>query len=156
MPSADRRTTIGCRESSWLTGSIIQAVAARHDLQAAGRQEDAGHGAPRGAPGPADPGRHRDGGGFCRTFFYADTLVKWLRVPLQNMFMPGHLTWVPTDLPTVPFVFLAPAEALWQNVKVAGLFALVLPPPISCLRSGSSSCRDCTRRSDGSSGRSSF
>ena len=45
------------------------------------------------------------------------------------MFVPGSLSWVPTDLPTVPFVFLAPAEALWQNVKVAGLFALVLATP---------------------------
>jgi sec-independent protein translocase protein TatC len=62
---------------------------------------------------------------FVGTFFFADTLVKWLRIPLQNMFMPGSLSWVPTDLATVPLVFLAPAEALWQNVKVAGLFALV-------------------------------
>jgi len=45
------------------------------------------------------------------------------------MFVPGSLSWVPTDLPTVPFVFLAPAEALWQNVKVAGLFALVVATP---------------------------
>jgi len=66
---------------------------------------------------------------FVGTFFYADTLVKWLRIPLQNMFTPGSLSWVPTDLPTVPFVFLAPAEALWQNVKVAGLFALVAAIP---------------------------
>ncbi len=66
---------------------------------------------------------------FAGTFFYADTLVKWLRIPLQNMFMPGTLSWVPTDLPTVPFVFLAPAEALWQNVKVAGLFAVVAATP---------------------------
>lgn len=66
---------------------------------------------------------------FVGTFFYADTLVKWLRVPLQNMFVPGALAWIPTDLPTIPFVFLAPAEALWQNVKVAGLFALVLTMP---------------------------
>jgi len=66
---------------------------------------------------------------FVGTFFYADTLVKWIRIPLQNMFVPGSLSWVPTDLPTVPFVFLAPAEALWQNVKVAGLFALVLGTP---------------------------
>ena len=51
---------------------------------------------------------------FVGTFFYADTLVKWLRVPLQNMFVPGSLAWIPTDLPTIPFVFLAPAEALWQ------------------------------------------
>lgn len=66
---------------------------------------------------------------FVGTFFFADTLVQWLRVPLQNAFIPGRLQWVPTDLPTVPFVFLAPAEALWQNVKVAGLFALVLSTP---------------------------
>jgi sec-independent protein translocase protein TatC len=66
---------------------------------------------------------------FVGTFFYADTLVQWLRVPLQNMFIPGKLEWVPTDLPMIPFVFLAPAEALWQNVKVAGLFAVVLATP---------------------------
>jgi sec-independent protein translocase protein TatC len=66
---------------------------------------------------------------FVGTFFYADALVQWLRVPLQNAFIPGKLQWVPTDLPVVPFVFLAPAEALWQNVKVAGLFALVLATP---------------------------
>ena len=66
---------------------------------------------------------------FMGTFFYADTLVKWLRIPLQNMFVPSKLAWEPTDLPTVPFVFLAPAEALWQNVKVAGLCALVLAMP---------------------------
>ncbi len=66
---------------------------------------------------------------FMGTFFYAEALVKWLRVPLQNMFVPSTLTWEPTDLPTVPFVFLAPAEALWQNVKVAGLCAIVLAMP---------------------------
>ena len=66
---------------------------------------------------------------FMGTFLYADALVKWLRVPLQNMFVPSQLTWEPTDLPTVPFVFLAPAEALWQNVKVAGLCAIVLAMP---------------------------
>lgn len=66
---------------------------------------------------------------FVGTFFYADALVQWLRVPLQNAFIPGKLQWVPTDLPVVPLVFLAPGEALWQNVKVAGLFALVLATP---------------------------
>ncbi|MDA0739999.1 MAG: twin-arginine translocase subunit TatC [Nitrospirae bacterium] len=66
---------------------------------------------------------------FVGTFFYADTLVQWLRVPLQNMFVPGDLAWSPTDLPKIPFVFLSPAEALWQNLKVAGLFALVLATP---------------------------
>lgn len=66
---------------------------------------------------------------FVGTFFYADILVQWLRIPLQNMFVPGSMQWVPTDLPKVPFVFLAPAEALWQNLKVAALFALVLAMP---------------------------
>lgn len=66
---------------------------------------------------------------FIGTFFYADTLVQWLRIPLQNMFVPGSLEWVPTELPKIPFVFLSPAEALWQNLKVAALFALVLATP---------------------------
>lgn len=66
---------------------------------------------------------------FIGTFFYADVLVQWLRVPLQNMFVPGTLEWVPTDLPKIPFVFLSPAEALWQNLKVAALFAIVLATP---------------------------
>src|SRR4029079_19738071 len=57
---------------------------------------------------------------FVCTFFYADQLVKWLRIPLQNMFMPGSLSWAPTDLPTVPFVFLARAEAVWPHGKCAG------------------------------------
>jgi len=26
---------------------------------------------------------------FVGTFFYADILVKWIRIPLQNMFTPG-------------------------------------------------------------------
>ncbi len=66
---------------------------------------------------------------FVGTFFYADTLVTWLRVPLQNYFILGTWEWVPSDLPKIPLVFLAPAEALWQNVKVAGLCALVLTTP---------------------------
>ena len=66
---------------------------------------------------------------FVGTFFYADTLVQWLRVPLQNSFILSELKWVPTDLPKIPFVFLAPAEALWQNLKVAALFALILSTP---------------------------
>ena len=66
---------------------------------------------------------------FVGTFFYADTLVQWLRVPLQNSFTIASLEWNPTDLPKIPFVFLSPAEALWQNLKVAALFALVLATP---------------------------
>lgn len=66
---------------------------------------------------------------FIGTFFYADDLVKWLRVPLQHMFIPGSLSWMPTDLPKIPFVFLSPAEALWQNLKVAAMCALVVSTP---------------------------
>ena len=66
---------------------------------------------------------------FVGTFFYADTLVTWLRVPLQNYFILDSWEWVPSDLTKIPLVFLAPAEALWQNVKVAGLCALVLTTP---------------------------
>lgn len=66
---------------------------------------------------------------FIGTFFYADTLVYWLKVPLQNYFIPEAFEWVPSDLPKIPFVFLSPAEALWQNLKVAALFAVVLTTP---------------------------
>ena len=66
---------------------------------------------------------------FVGTFFYADLLVSWLRIPLQNYFIPNSWEWVPSDLPKIPFVFLSPAEALWQNVKVAGLVAVVLTTP---------------------------
>ena len=66
---------------------------------------------------------------FVGTFFYADQLVTWLRIPLQNYFIPNSWEWVPSDLPKIPFVFLSPAEALWQNVKVAGLVAVVLTTP---------------------------
>src|SRR5512140_3757563 len=52
---------------------------------------------------------------FVGTFFYADTLVKWLRIPLQNMFTSGSLSWVPTDLQIVTFVFLASAESICQS-----------------------------------------
>ena len=66
---------------------------------------------------------------FVGTFFYADTLVTWLRIPLQNYFILDSWEWMPSDLPKIPFVFLSPAEALWQNVKVAGLCAVVLSTP---------------------------
>src|SRR5712691_2426440 len=67
---------------------------------------------------------------FVGTFFYADMLVKWLRIPLQNMFRPGSLSWLPTDLPTVPFVFVAPFVLLTAVAFYAGIgfsFFFVLP-----------------------------
>ncbi len=67
---------------------------------------------------------------FVGTFIYANELVEWLRVPLHNYFVLGNFSWVLNEeMPYLSFVFLAPAEALWQNLKVAGLFALVLATP---------------------------
>ena len=42
---------------------------------------------------------------FVGTFFYADTLVTWLRVPLQNYFILDSWEWVPSDLPKIPWYF---------------------------------------------------
>ena len=66
---------------------------------------------------------------FVGTFFYADMLVKWLRIPLQNMFVPGSLSWVPTDLPTVPSSFSPQLKPYGRTSKVAGLFAIVAATP---------------------------
>jgi sec-independent protein translocase protein TatC len=62
------------------------------------------------------------------SLFLRDALVKWPAFSPKYV-CASTLSWEPTDLPTVPFVFLAPGEALWQNVKVAGLFAVVLATP---------------------------
>ncbi len=66
---------------------------------------------------------------FVGTFVYADSIVMWLRVPLQNYFILDSFEWVPSDLPKIPFVFLAPGEALFQNMKVAALTSVVLTTP---------------------------
>src|SRR5919197_155401 len=44
----------------------LSEVAPRQGLHSARRQENAGHGAPRGAPGPADARRDRGGPRLCR------------------------------------------------------------------------------------------
>src|SRR5439155_27131348 len=39
------------------------------------------------------------------------------------------MKWEPTALQRLPFVFLAPAEAIWNNVKVSMVFAAFLVMP---------------------------
>src|SRR5207245_9290615 len=39
------------------------------------------------------------------------------------------MKWEPTSLQKVPFVFLSPAEAIWNNVKVSMVFATFVVMP---------------------------
>jgi sec-independent protein translocase protein TatC len=91
--------------------------------------------------------------GFALAFYFSVLIMDWVRIPLQNAFVfvkfsdqysldsiikhrnlgellawlsSGQLVmkWEPTDLQKLPFVFLAPAEAIWNNVKVSMVFVL--------------------------------
>src|SRR6266480_1179052 len=95
---------------------------------------------------------------FACSFYFSVQIMDVVRIPLQNAFVfvkfsdkytldgivkSGHLgqlvawlstgqlvmKWEPTSLQKVPFVFLSPAEAIWNNVKVSMVFAyfVVLP-----------------------------
>jgi len=91
--------------------------------------------------------------GFALAFYFSVLIMDWVRIPLQNAFVfvkfseqysldsiikhrnlsellawlsSGQLVmkWEPTDLEKLPFVFLSPAEAIWNNVKVSMVFVL--------------------------------
>jgi sec-independent protein translocase protein TatC len=91
--------------------------------------------------------------GFALAFYFSVQLMDWVRIPLQNGFVfvkfsdqysldsiikhrnlsellawlsTGRfvMKWEPTNLQNVPFVFLSPAEAIWNNVKVSMVFVL--------------------------------
>ena len=95
---------------------------------------------------------------FAASFYFSVQVMDWVRIPLQNAFVfvkfsdqytldgiiqhrslselvawlsSGQLVmkWEPTVLQKVPFVFLAPAEAIWNNVKVSMVFATFLMMP---------------------------
>ena len=95
---------------------------------------------------------------FAASFYYSVQVMDWVRIPLQNAFVfvkfsdqytldgiiahrsfselvawlsSGQLVmkWEPTVLQKVPFVFLSPAEAIWNNVKVSMVFATFLLMP---------------------------
>lgn len=95
---------------------------------------------------------------FAASFYFSVQIMDWVRIPLQNAFVfvkfsdqytldgiirhrsPGELVawlstgqlvmkWEPTVLQKLPFVFLAPAEAIWNNVKVSMVFATFLVMP---------------------------
>ena len=96
--------------------------------------------------------------GFALAFYFSVQLMDWVRIPLQNGFVfvkfsdqytldsiikhrnVGELLawlssgqfvmkWEPTELQKVPFVFLSPAEAIWNNVKVSMVFVLFVLMP---------------------------
>ncbi len=91
--------------------------------------------------------------GFALAFYFSVQIMDWVRIPLQNAFVfvkfseqysldsiikhrnLGELMawlssgqfvmkWEPTALQNLPFVFLSPAEAIWNNVKVSMVFVL--------------------------------
>jgi len=95
---------------------------------------------------------------FSVSFYFSVQVMDWVRILLQNAFVfvkfsdeytldgilksghPGRLVawlgtgqlvlkWEPTPLQKVPFVFLSPAEAIWNNVKVSMVFAAFLVMP---------------------------
>jgi len=95
---------------------------------------------------------------FALSFSYSVQVMDWVRLPLQNAFVfvqfgdqytlgsiiqhrslselvawlsTGHLVmqWEPTALQQLPFVFLSPAEAIWNNIKVSLVFATFLVMP---------------------------
>ena len=95
---------------------------------------------------------------FALCFYFSIQIMDIVRVPLQNAFVfvkfsdqytldgiikhrslgelmawlsSGQLVmkWEPTALQKLPFVFLAPAEAIWNNVKVSMVFAAFLVMP---------------------------
>ena len=95
---------------------------------------------------------------FSVAFYFSVQVMDWVRIPLQNAFVfvkfsdkytldgilkggnlgqlatwlgTGQLVmkWEPTNLQKVPFVFLSPAEAIWNNVKVSMVFAMFVAMP---------------------------
>src|SRR5256712_12317168 len=92
------------------------------------------------------------------SFYFSVQIMDVVRIPLQNAFVfvkfsdkytldgivkSGNLgqlvtwlstgqvvmKWEPTSLQKVPFVFLSPAEAIWNNVKVSMVFAVFVVMP---------------------------
>ncbi len=95
---------------------------------------------------------------FSCSFYFSVQVMDWVRIPLQNAFVfvkfsdqytldgilksrnlgqlvtwlgTGELVmkWQPTALEKLPFIFLSPAEAIWNNVKVSMVFAAFLVMP---------------------------
>jgi sec-independent protein translocase protein TatC len=95
---------------------------------------------------------------FSVSFYFSVQVMDVVRIPLQNGFVfvkfsdkytldgilkGGNLSqlmtwlgtgqlvmkWEPTDLQKIPFVFLSPAEAIWNSVKVSMVFAAFVAMP---------------------------
>ena len=95
---------------------------------------------------------------FSLSFYFSVQIMDWVRIPLQNAFVfvkfsdqftldsiikhrnlsellnwlsTGRVVmkWEPTALQNLSFVFLSPAEAIWNNVKVSMVFACFMLMP---------------------------
>jgi sec-independent protein translocase protein TatC len=95
---------------------------------------------------------------FSCAFYFSDRILDVVRIPLQNAFVfvkfsdqytldgilksgnlgqlmtwlsTGQLVmkWQPTSLEKLPFIFLSPAEAIWNSVKVSMVFATFVAMP---------------------------
>ncbi len=66
---------------------------------------------------------------FLGAFYFAPTLMTWVQAPLYSYFSPSKMTWVPSGLSDITFIFLSPAEAFWNSIKVAAVVATFIVMP---------------------------
>ena len=66
---------------------------------------------------------------FLGAFYFAPTLMVWVQAPLYSYFSPSKMTWVPSGLGNITFIFLSPAEAFWNSIKVSAVVATFIVMP---------------------------
>ena len=66
---------------------------------------------------------------FLGAFYFAPMLMTWIQAPLYFYFSPSTMTWVPSGLTNVTFIFLSPAEAFWNSIKVSVVVAIYIVMP---------------------------
>ena len=66
---------------------------------------------------------------FLGSFYFAPTLMTWIQAPLYSFFSPTKMTWVPSGLGDITFIFLSPAEAFWNSIKVSAVVAIFIVMP---------------------------
>ena len=66
---------------------------------------------------------------FLGAFYFAPTLMVWVQAPLYSYFSPSKMTWVPSGLSDITFIFLSPAEAFWNSIKVSAVVATFIVMP---------------------------
>ncbi|HIO20862.1 MAG TPA: twin-arginine translocase subunit TatC [Nitrospirales bacterium] len=66
---------------------------------------------------------------FLGAFYFAPTLMTWVQAPLYSYFSPSKMAWVPSGLSDITFIFLSPAEAFWNSIKVSAVVATFIVMP---------------------------